>query len=74
RVVDEMVSWSQQLRRTTLSPLRRMPPELLRHIFGFALPILASEVDGRVTSHSPWTSTHVCSRWRDIAISTPSLW
>ncbi|KAH9994210.1 hypothetical protein BJV77DRAFT_916545, partial [Russula vinacea] len=44
-------------------PVNRLPTELLVHIFGFlgggAFVVPAS---------------HVCRRWRDIALDTPSLW
>ncbi|KAJ7140393.1 hypothetical protein C8R46DRAFT_1320308 [Mycena filopes] len=53
-----------------LSPLRRMPTEMLSEIFSLTL---AS--DGRTNiKDSPWTLSHTCSRWRAIAIDSPSLW
>ncbi|KAF7345517.1 F-box domain-containing protein [Mycena venus] len=59
-----------------LSPLRRFPPEVLGEIFSRTLPSLDDEWDrGRFsTEHSPWLLTHINSRWRTIALSTPSLW
>ncbi|KAJ7607884.1 hypothetical protein FB45DRAFT_1011119 [Roridomyces roridus] len=57
------------------SPLRRMPPETLGEIFTWALPSLA-DLHKRKSfiKQSPWVLTHVCSQWRAIAISMPSLW
>ncbi|KAK7012821.1 F-box domain-containing protein [Favolaschia claudopus] len=62
--------------RTILSPLRRMPTELLREIFSWALPSISDMAkSGRVdTGLSPWVSTYISSRWRAISLSTPSLW
>jgi hypothetical protein len=49
--------------RSYLRPINRLPPELLVHIFSFlgggAFVVPAS---------------HVCRRWRDVALDTPSLW
>ncbi|KAF7370294.1 F-box domain-containing protein [Mycena sanguinolenta] len=59
-----------------LSPLRRMPPELIREIFLWTLPSTSDALRlGRVdTSQSPWLLTHISSRWRAISLSTSSLW
>ncbi|KAJ7763664.1 hypothetical protein DFH07DRAFT_1059307 [Mycena maculata] len=48
-----------------ISPLRRMPPELLSLIFEYTLAYSSAEV---------WNITAVCSGWRAIALSQPSLW
>ncbi|KAJ7623617.1 hypothetical protein FB45DRAFT_797861 [Roridomyces roridus] len=59
-----------------VSPLRRMPPEVLMEIFLWTLPLGQDERDGYVSAlkQSPWVLTQVSSRWRTISISTPSLW
>ncbi|KAJ7483485.1 hypothetical protein FB451DRAFT_107141 [Mycena latifolia] len=57
-----------------LSPLRRMPPEVLAEIFSWTLPSIEDASRKFHESHSPWVLTHVSSRWRAIALSTPSLW
>ncbi|KAF7365084.1 F-box domain-containing protein [Mycena venus] len=51
-----------------LSPLRRMPTEILSLIFTFTLP-----PHPRAES-APWTISAVCSRWRAIVISQPCFW
>ncbi|KAJ7609099.1 hypothetical protein FB45DRAFT_1067125 [Roridomyces roridus] len=63
------------LNTSILSPLRRMPPEILVQIFVWTLPT-SHERSGDVydTQRSPWTLAQVSSRWREIALSTPSLW
>ncbi|KAF7336540.1 hypothetical protein MSAN_02286100 [Mycena sanguinolenta] len=53
------------------SPLRRMPTEILAEIFSWMLP---SPRDIPSIHNSPWVLTHVCSRWRAVALSIPSLW
>ncbi|KAJ7706735.1 hypothetical protein B0H17DRAFT_1001168 [Mycena rosella] len=59
-----------------ISPLRRMPPEVLGDIFSWTLPSVRDALE-RLRfdmSHSPWVLAQVCSRWRAVALSTPSLW
>ncbi|KAF7360838.1 F-box domain-containing protein [Mycena sanguinolenta] len=52
-----------------LSPLRRMPPEILGEIFSWTIrPDVCS------TDKSPWVLTHVCGDWRTVALSKSSLW
>ncbi|KAF7342602.1 F-box domain-containing protein [Mycena sanguinolenta] len=53
------------------SPLRRMPPELLGEIFSWTLPSTRDIFD---TEDCPWILTRVCSSWRAVALSIPSLW
>ncbi|KAJ6562427.1 hypothetical protein B0H19DRAFT_97186 [Mycena capillaripes] len=59
-----------------ISPLRRMPPELLREIFSWTMPTINRTLGWNeiCIGQSPWALTHICSRWRMIALSTPSLW
>ncbi|KAJ7605288.1 hypothetical protein FB45DRAFT_1069409 [Roridomyces roridus] len=56
-----------------LSPLRRMPSELIAEIFSWSLPT-AYETRGPDVKRSPWVLAQVSSRWRNISLSTPSLW
>ncbi|KAJ6580780.1 hypothetical protein B0H19DRAFT_1112346 [Mycena capillaripes] len=59
-----------------LSVLRRMPAEVFEEIFSWTLPSTSGALDlGRFDmGASPWVLTRVCSRWRAISLSTPSLW
>ncbi|KDR83129.1 hypothetical protein GALMADRAFT_58315, partial [Galerina marginata CBS 339.88] len=55
-----------------LSPIRRLPPDILHEVFYHCLsthrnPIMAA-------SEAPMLLTHVCSSWRTIALSSPRLW
>ncbi|KAJ7239601.1 hypothetical protein B0H12DRAFT_1025164, partial [Mycena haematopus] len=56
--------------RTILSPLRRMPPEILGEIFLWTIPL---DLDDERT-YSAWILTHISRRWREIAVSTSPLW
>ncbi|KAK0243593.1 hypothetical protein EDD85DRAFT_804494 [Armillaria nabsnona] len=50
-----------------LAPIRTLPPETLLHIFKLA----SSHND---PLHAPWILGHVCSFWRSLSRSCPSLW
>ncbi|KAJ6459251.1 hypothetical protein C8R45DRAFT_843483, partial [Mycena sanguinolenta] len=60
---------SQNIR--IISPLRRMPAEILGEIFSWTLPSIHDVFD---TDDSPWILTYVCRRWRAVAVSKSSLW
>ncbi|KAJ7490977.1 hypothetical protein FB451DRAFT_1552531 [Mycena latifolia] len=66
----------QASNKVVLSPLRRMPLEVLAEIFSWTLPSLDDALTRRKfdRSHSPWVLTQVSSRWRAVALSAPSLW
>ncbi|KAJ7607869.1 hypothetical protein FB45DRAFT_947131 [Roridomyces roridus] len=66
----------QRTHKSILSPLRRMPAEILAGIFLSSLPTVTELLDRESfqTEDSPWVWTHICSRWRTVAISTPALW
>src|SRR5437016_3740115 len=57
--------------------VRQLPPDVMSTIFEFCLPDFT---DHQVTSSSkddiyiPLSLGAICSHWRDIAWSTPSLW
>ncbi|KAF7372709.1 F-box domain-containing protein [Mycena sanguinolenta] len=54
-----------------LSPLRRLPPEILGGIFSQTLRPIS---DIFSIKNCPWVLTHVCSNWRAVALADPSLW
>ncbi|KAJ7677768.1 hypothetical protein DFH06DRAFT_1167126 [Mycena polygramma] len=63
--------------RAILSPLRRMPPEILGEIFMCTLPssnLRIARGKGIQITDSPWVLTHVCQDWKKISLSIPSLW
>ncbi|KAG7087225.1 hypothetical protein E1B28_013207 [Marasmius oreades] len=57
--------------RSLLSPIHRVPEEILAHIFSFCCDenILDSGCPPFVL-----TASTVCGRWRDVVLETPSLW
>ncbi|KAF9475884.1 hypothetical protein BDN70DRAFT_923694 [Pholiota conissans] len=60
--------------RNSLMPIASLPPEILGGIFAF---VQVRDVDDRGRRIEPlcWIAlTHVCRRWRDIALDLPTLW
>src|SRR5271155_4400079 len=51
---------------------RRLPEDILREIFQLGLPTDRNAYPSKKTA--PLIFTHICRRWRRVAISTPSLW
>lgn len=58
--------------RSLLSPIRRLPAELLGVVFVFCLPNSSFVLPEK--RHAPLLLTRICSSWRTIALSTPELW
>ena len=54
----------------------RLPTEIKSIIFVHSLPPIKSVLDIKSPSKSeaPLNLSHVCKQWRDISLSTPSLW
>ncbi|KAK0491700.1 hypothetical protein EDD18DRAFT_1080433, partial [Armillaria luteobubalina] len=60
--------------KNILSPSRRLPTKVLTEIFIRCLPLYdpgGSPLDPRAF---PWRLSHVCRKWREVAIGTPKLW
>ncbi|KAJ3502616.1 hypothetical protein NLJ89_g8805 [Agrocybe chaxingu] len=57
---------------TILSPIRRVPADILGEIFGHCLPTHRNPLF--LSSEAPILPSHVCRSWRAAALSTPSLW
>ncbi|KAJ8095576.1 hypothetical protein PM082_023106 [Marasmius tenuissimus] len=62
------------LHRALLSPFRRLPADIWRLIFVKTLPENILGLCTRTTKSSPLLLTTICRSWREIALSTPSLW
>ena len=58
-----------QLYKPLLSSFRLLPNKLLIEIF-----LLFAQPEDLATYAVPWILERVCQRWRNIALSTPSLW
>ncbi|KAJ7639263.1 hypothetical protein FB45DRAFT_1055414 [Roridomyces roridus] len=55
-------------------PVLSLPPEITSEIFKQCLPTFRSQPDGIDPMQAPLLVSHVCSQWRQIALSTPALW
>ncbi|THU79803.1 hypothetical protein K435DRAFT_697061, partial [Dendrothele bispora CBS 962.96] len=58
--------------RQLLSPIRRIPPEIIAELFTYCLP--STHPPTRDLSEAPLLLTLVCKQWRQIAFSTPYMW
>ncbi|KAJ7491071.1 hypothetical protein FB451DRAFT_1124703, partial [Mycena latifolia] len=59
------LEWYKECYRSILSPIRKLPPEILQNIF---LACRGGEPDVIPTAGQ------VCRYWRDIVVGTPELW
>ncbi|KAJ6595132.1 hypothetical protein DFH09DRAFT_159060, partial [Mycena vulgaris] len=59
--------------KSILSPVRRMPPELLCEIF-VLLPPHTRRIGAEQIKQPPWYLGQICRLWRDAALSYPFLW
>ncbi|KAJ7353635.1 hypothetical protein DFH08DRAFT_739614, partial [Mycena albidolilacea] len=61
-----------------LSPIRRVPSEIIGEIFLYFAPSMVYRHFTRdVTIHKlelPWKLAHICRRWRSISLSLGQLW
>lgn len=67
------------LRRAVLSPIRRLPAEILGEIFLFAAEgcsmVWPRPTGTRADEDAmPWLLGKICSFWRSVALSLPKLW
>ncbi|RDB19126.1 hypothetical protein Hypma_014240 [Hypsizygus marmoreus] len=62
--------------RVAVAPHKRLPVEILSHIFGISSGQRALEIPppDPPQSHPPWTLRHVCSGWRHIVLSDHRIW
>ena len=58
--------------RAELAPIRLLQPELLQEIFMWCLP--RNRNPTLSAKEAPILLTRICSYWRQLAFSTPSLW
>lgn len=57
--------------RAMISGIRRLPTELIQMVFHYCLPARNAAMSAR---EAPLLLGRVCSRWRQIAYTTPTLW
>ena len=58
--------------RTLISPIRKLPIDVLQNIFIACLPTAHNPVMSK--SEPPILLTQICSSWRNVAHATPQLW
>ncbi|TDL19029.1 hypothetical protein BD410DRAFT_774415, partial [Rickenella mellea] len=73
----DKLSGSIAAHKALLTPARRLPPELVSEIFTHAT--VYGGLDNLMlprprVSEAPLKLGRICRRWRQIALSTPSLW
>ncbi|CAA7263770.1 unnamed protein product [Cyclocybe aegerita] len=61
-----------QAHEALISPVRRLPTEILQMIFEWCLPTNRNAV--MHASEAPVLLGRVCAEWRRISLSTPQLW
>ncbi|KAJ7727356.1 hypothetical protein B0H16DRAFT_1331633, partial [Mycena metata] len=60
---------------SALAPIRRLPVELLAAIFSLTIRDADSLFPNDVKHfRDAYRVSHICSEWRQIAVSTPQLW
>ncbi|EGN94139.1 hypothetical protein SERLA73DRAFT_15571, partial [Serpula lacrymans var. lacrymans S7.3] len=50
---------------------RRMPPEIVSHIFEYCIPPEGSRPS---VSEAPLLLSRICRHWQEVALATPQLW
>ncbi|KAK7047422.1 hypothetical protein VNI00_006653 [Paramarasmius palmivorus] len=63
---------SMELYRSLLSPIHKLPPEILSNIFKECCEY--NELNYDLSRPEAMSLSMVCGRWRDIVLSTPALW
>jgi len=78
KVIDDEITVSERVvqqlksRRNSIVPVSRLPPEILVEIFSL-LPFPVD--DSKCVPYLEWICvTHVCRRWREIALHSLCLW
>ncbi|TEB37045.1 hypothetical protein FA13DRAFT_1572367, partial [Coprinellus micaceus] len=63
------VQYAERIRELT-TPIRRLPDDILLTIFFESLAL----AEAWSTPHPSVVASHVCGRWRGLALCTPLLW
>ncbi|KAF9019015.1 hypothetical protein BDZ89DRAFT_1164894 [Hymenopellis radicata] len=69
---EEAITASLSLHTSALSPIRRLPRDLLISIFYYVSFNTSNSLD--YVAEAPWTLGRVCALWRDIVLTAPILW
>ncbi|THV06939.1 hypothetical protein K435DRAFT_644221, partial [Dendrothele bispora CBS 962.96] len=60
--------------RSLLSPVHRVPNEVLGHIFSYCCETLFPVDDSLASWRHRNGFLSVCSRWREVGLTTPQIW
>ncbi|KAF8217021.1 hypothetical protein K438DRAFT_1536539, partial [Mycena galopus ATCC 62051] len=76
KLLEKRDSLDSEIRKHqgVVSPLRRLPTEILSLIFTFASPPPFGRSQHMNMHEGPWVLSAVCGRWRNIALAQSSLW
>ncbi|KAL4064451.1 hypothetical protein J3A83DRAFT_4067547, partial [Scleroderma citrinum] len=69
----ELISYVEDL-DALLSPIRRMPPEIMSRIFEFCGDIGARGPHAEPSKRAPLLLGSVCRSWRTLSLAIPRLW
>ncbi|KDR76196.1 hypothetical protein GALMADRAFT_267841 [Galerina marginata CBS 339.88] len=69
---QEATRHSNNMLRSLLAPIRRLPSEILSEIFKFCLP--REKFIRPAAGEAPLLLTQICAAWRDVCISNAVLW
>ncbi|KAG1750543.1 uncharacterized protein EDB91DRAFT_1217229 [Suillus paluster] len=74
----ERIAKSMNLHQGLVSPLWRLPTEILAQIFHHCLPDFRHWERDYPSPHptrsAPILLTRICRRWRDVVVGMPSFW
>ncbi|KAJ7640998.1 hypothetical protein FB45DRAFT_825183, partial [Roridomyces roridus] len=73
RVPSDCTTYLYQC-RSLLSPIRRMPPEIMAHLFDISSPRLRTTQYRYICFVPLLALSQVCASWRVIILGTPTLW
>ncbi|KAE9404639.1 hypothetical protein BT96DRAFT_1071364 [Gymnopus androsaceus JB14] len=74
RTKREIVKMEMAKYKSLLAPVRRMPNEILNHIFVLYAHLQRNEFTSYGWSFPGLSVALVCRRWRDVALTCPDLW
>ncbi|KAF7784791.1 hypothetical protein Agabi119p4_956 [Agaricus bisporus var. burnettii] len=60
--------------QAVLSPVRLLPPELVRKVFLLCTEESVTELMTPLSNTPPLSLAQICSGWREVALATPELW
>ncbi|KAG6374421.1 hypothetical protein JVT61DRAFT_4458 [Boletus reticuloceps] len=69
----ELTSYVEDL-GALLSPIRRMPPEIMARVFDFCGDIYVRGPHCEPSRHAPLLLGSVCRSWRTLSLAMPRLW